>query len=185
MLTSQQVRCDRNSPACHNCTRLGVNCPGYGDSAILSQKDGSRQRLQDSVDFIYRASGVEKRRVGSCDECRRTKSRCSRTRPICKRCTRKGFTCKYNAKYDVSASAADADADATATGASLSPQPSTAAETSMLAAPSDGSGLVSTPESQSGARAVPLSSIPQHMHWYVCPIEIINEQQCAQTRLTR
>lgn len=160
MLTSQQVRCDRNSPACHNCTRLGVNCPGYGDStAILSQKDGSRQRLQDSVDFIYRSSGVEKRRVGSCDECRRTKSRCSRTRPVCKRCTRKGFTCKYNAKYD--ASVVD-------TAASPSPQPSTTAETSMLAAPSDGSGLVSTPGSQSGAMSMPLSSIPQHMHWYVC-----------------
>ncbi|KAL7965992.1 hypothetical protein HDV63DRAFT_397441 [Trichoderma sp. SZMC 28014] len=159
------VRCDRNSPACHNCTRLGVNCPGYSDpTAILSQKDGSRQRLQDSVDFIYRASGVEKRRVGSCDECRRTKSRCSRTRPICKRCTRKGFTCKYNAKYDASASVSAADAAATA--ASPSPQPSTAAEASMLAVPSDGSGLVSTPGSQSGTRAVPLSSIPQHMHWY-------------------
>lgn len=176
MLTAQQVRCDRNSPACHNCTRLGVNCPGYGDTAAtLSQKDGSRQRLQDSVDFIYRASGVEKRRVGSCDECRRTKSRCSRTRPVCKRCTRKGFTCKYNAKYDASASAAGTAAD------SPSPQPATAAETGMLAASSDGSGLVSTPGSQSETMAMPLSSIPQHMHWYVRPSERIDKQPCART----
>ncbi|KAL7918001.1 hypothetical protein ACQKWADRAFT_305390 [Trichoderma austrokoningii] len=151
---SRKVRCDRNTPACHNCTRLGVNCPGYSDTtATLSQRDGSRQRLQDSVDFIYRASGVEKRRVGSCDECRRTKSRCSRTRPVCKRCTRKGFMCKYNAKYD--APAAD-------TAASPSPQPTMAAEASMLPAPSNGSGLVSAPGSQSSTMAVP---IPQHMHW--------------------
>lgn len=172
MLTSQQVRCDRKSPTCHNCDRLGVNCPGYSDTtAILSQKDGSRQRLQDSVDFIYRASGVEKRRVGSCDECRRTKSRCSRTRPVCKRCTRKGFTCKYNAKYDASA------AGTSATATSQSPEPSTAAEPSIVAGPSDG-GLVSTPGSQPGSIAIPLSSsIPQHLQWYVHPRERQTSEQ--------
>jgi hypothetical protein len=175
VLTSQQVRCDRNSPTCHNCTRLGVNCPGYGDTtAILSQKDGSRQRLQDSVDYIYRASGVEKRKVGSCDECRRTKSRCSRTRPVCKRCTRKGFACKYNAKYDASA------AGTAGTAASPSPQPSTAADTSLLAASSNGSGLVSTPGSQPGTMGMALSSsIPKSMHWYVRPSKIMKEQHCA------
>lgn len=174
MLTPQQVRCDRKSPTCQNCDRLGVNCPGYSDTtAILSQKDGSRQRLQDSVDFIYRASGVEKRRVGSCEECRRTKSRCSRTRPVCKRCTRKGFTCQYSAKYDASA------AGTTATAASQSPPSSTAAEASILAGPSNGSGLVSTPGSQTDTISMPLSStILGPLQWYVLPAreEITNEQ---------
>ncbi|KAL7933105.1 hypothetical protein V8C35DRAFT_304933 [Trichoderma chlorosporum] len=142
---SRKVRCDRTTPTCRNCDRLGVNCPGYSDAAaVLSQKDGSRQRMQDSVDTIYRASGVEKRRVGSCDECRRTKSRCSRTRPICKRCTRKGFSCKYNAKYDAVAS--------------QSPASSMPVDDQMLITTTNRSGSVSTPGSQEGVIASTLSA---------------------------
>ncbi|KAL6690929.1 hypothetical protein J3F84DRAFT_397951 [Trichoderma pleuroticola] len=153
-----QVRCDRKTPTCHNCDRLGVNCPGYSDTAaILSHKDGSRQRIQDSVDTIYRASGVEKRKVGSCDECRRTKSRCSRTRPTCKRCVRKGFACKYNAKYDAKHDAA----------ASQSPSSSmpVLVDDQMLTT-SNRSGSVSTPGSQANLMAVSLSAqISPSLQW--------------------
>ncbi|KAK4067302.1 transcriptional regulator family: Fungal Specific TF [Trichoderma aggressivum f. europaeum] len=112
-------------------------------AATLSHKDGSRQRIQDSVDTIYRVSGVEKRKVGSCDECRRTKSRCSRTRPTCKRCVRKGFACKYNAKYDAAAS--------------QSPSSSMPVEDQMLTT-SNRSGSVSTPGSQANLMAGSLSA---------------------------
>lgn len=153
-----QVRCDRKTPTCHNCDRLGVNCPGYSDAAaILSHKDGSRKRIQDSVDTIYRASGVEKRKVGSCDECRRTKSRCSRTRPTCKRCVRKGFACKYNAKYDAKYDAA----------ASQSPSSSMPVDDQLLTT-SNRSGSVSTPGSQANLMAVSLSAqFPPSVQWYV------------------
>lgn len=105
----QQVRCDRASPTCRNCDQLGVRCPGYTEASSSASTHGpstgdrhhpSRQSIQASLEDIYRASGVEKRRVGSCDECRRSKSRCSRTRPECRRCMRRGFVCSYGAKYD-------------------------------------------------------------------------------------
>ncbi|KAL7810209.1 hypothetical protein V8C44DRAFT_332577 [Trichoderma aethiopicum] len=152
---SRKVRCDRNSPTCHNCNRLGVKCPGYSDLPVLSQKDGSRQRVQDSVDTIYRTSGVEKRKVGSCDECRRTKSRCSRSRPVCKRCMKKGFTCRYNPKYDAAAGQSSAS--------------------SMMAGQDQGltttalsrcSGSVSTPGSQNRRASVsPSTPIQPGFQW--------------------
>ncbi|KAL6874322.1 hypothetical protein HDV57DRAFT_504481 [Trichoderma longibrachiatum] len=144
---SRKVRCDRNSPTCHNCNRLGVKCPGYGDLPVLSQKDGSRQRVQDSVDTIYRASGVEKRKVGSCDECRRTKSRCSRSRPICKRCMKKGFTCRYNPKYDAAAGQSSASSMMAGQDQGLT-----------TTASSHCSGSVSSPGSQKRRTSVSLST---------------------------
>lgn len=155
-LPSHQVRCDRNSPTCRNCDRLGVKCPGYSDIPVLSQKDGSRQRIQDSVDTIYRASGVEKRKVGSCDECRRTKSRCSRSRPVCRRCMKKGFICKYNPKYD--AAVARSSAPALMAGQD---------HVLTATASSTRSGSVSTPGSQRGNSSVSLSMPLSHdFQWY-------------------
>ncbi|VUC20648.1 unnamed protein product [Clonostachys rosea] len=85
------VKCDRSLPHCTNCVRLGLNCPGY-DAETQSK---SRSELQKSAENIFKASGVEKRRVGSCSECRSSKHRCTRTRPSCRRCDVKGLACVY------------------------------------------------------------------------------------------
>ena len=53
-----------------------------------------------SAEAIFQQSGVEKRRVGSCEECRASKHRCSRTKPSCRRCVNKGLKCNYPDKAD-------------------------------------------------------------------------------------
>ncbi|KAH7165273.1 hypothetical protein EDB81DRAFT_778906 [Dactylonectria macrodidyma] len=88
---SRKVRCDRSLPACRNCSRLGVTCPGYDERC----ESASREQILKSAQHIFREAGVEKRRVGSCEECRTTKSRCSRTRPSCTRCTSRRLSCVY------------------------------------------------------------------------------------------
>ncbi|KAF4980458.1 hypothetical protein FDECE_17877 [Fusarium decemcellulare] len=50
-----------------------------------------------STEDIFKAAGVDKRRIGSCGECRSSKSRCTRTRPICQRCRARGLNCVYRA----------------------------------------------------------------------------------------
>lgn len=91
MCRSRKVRCDRSLPSCGNCDRLGVQCPGYDDD----NENVSRGQLMRSVQAIYNASGVEKRRFGSCEECRTTKNRCTKTRPSCRRCASRGLQCIY------------------------------------------------------------------------------------------
>ena len=91
---SRKVRCDRTPLQCQNCNRLGVRCPGY-DSAQVSVID-----LRRSVDGVYRASGIQKRRIGSCDECRRAKRKCSQAHPACRRCTQLSLTCVYPSRRD-------------------------------------------------------------------------------------
>lgn len=49
---------------------------------------------------IFKAAGVEKRRVGSCEECRASKHRCTKTRPSCRRCLVRKLTCVYPSKPD-------------------------------------------------------------------------------------
>lgn len=91
-----QVRCDRSLPDCRNCLRLGVPCPGYDrENEFISRKE-----LQKSADDIFRAAGVEKRKVGSCEECRASKHRCTKTRPACRRCILRNLTCYYPGKQD-------------------------------------------------------------------------------------
>jgi len=85
-----QVKCDKTVPACHNCGRLRVQCPGYEEHNRQSSAD-----VLSSVESVYRTSGVEKRRVGSCEECRRAKRRCCRSRPQCRQCSRRSQTCTY------------------------------------------------------------------------------------------
>lgn len=92
MFKPPQVKCDRRVPTCRNCDRLRITCPGYANL--------SREELQASVESVYRASGVERRRTGACEECRRIKSRCSRTRPVCHRCAQKKLECRYPPKFD-------------------------------------------------------------------------------------
>ncbi|KAH8652179.1 hypothetical protein BX600DRAFT_89412 [Xylariales sp. PMI_506] len=92
---SRKVRCDRTEPHCRNCIRLGVLCPGYDNSHAPI----SRSELQKSAEDIFRAAGLQQRRVGSCEECRTSKNRCSRTRPSCRRCLTRGLTCAYPVKY--------------------------------------------------------------------------------------
>lgn len=90
------MRCDRAAPSCRNCLRLGVRCPGYdGDDSAVS-----RGELVSSVEGIYRAAGVERRRIGSCIECRKTKSRCTRTRPTCQRCQQRTLACTYPSRSE-------------------------------------------------------------------------------------
>ncbi|KAJ6789952.1 hypothetical protein PWT90_10831 [Aphanocladium album] len=91
-----QVRCDRSLPDCRNCLRLGVPCPRYDrENEFISRKE-----LQKSADDIFRAAGVEKRKVGSCEECRASKHRCTKTRPACRRCILRNLKCTYPGKHD-------------------------------------------------------------------------------------
>ncbi|OAA39556.1 Fungal transcriptional regulatory protein [Beauveria brongniartii RCEF 3172] len=93
---SRKVRCDRSLPDCRNCLRLGVPCPGYDrENEFISRKE-----LQKSADDIFRAAGVEKRKVGSCEECRASKHRCTKTRPACRRCILRNLKCTYPGKQD-------------------------------------------------------------------------------------
>lgn len=85
-----QVKCDKSVPACHNCGRLGVQCPGYEEHNRQSSAD-----VLSSVETVYRTSGIEKRRVGSCEDCRKAKRRCCRSRPQCRQCIRRSQTCTY------------------------------------------------------------------------------------------
>ncbi|PNP54047.1 hypothetical protein THARTR1_05254 [Trichoderma harzianum] len=83
-------------PECRNCLRLGVGCPGFSPQSEFI----SRKEMQKSADDIFRAAGVEKRRVGSCEECRSSKHRCTKTRPSCRRCILRHLPCVYPSKPD-------------------------------------------------------------------------------------
>ncbi|QKD60317.2 uncharacterized protein FOBCDRAFT_244058 [Fusarium oxysporum Fo47] len=85
-----KVKCDGFIPSCQNCETLGVDCPGYKVAA------GTKSRLEGAtLETVYRASGVEKRRVGSCEACRRAKGRCDKARPACSRCLQRSLACRY------------------------------------------------------------------------------------------
>ncbi|KAL7934957.1 hypothetical protein V8C35DRAFT_279425 [Trichoderma chlorosporum] len=81
-------------PECRNCLRLGVGCPGFNPQSEFI----SRKEMQKSADDIFKAAGVEKRRVGSCEECRSSKHRCTKTRPSCRRCILRHLPCVYPSK---------------------------------------------------------------------------------------
>lgn len=83
-------------PECRNCVRLGVGCPGFSPQSEFI----SRKEMQKSADDIFKAAGVEKRRVGSCEECRSSKHRCTKTRPSCRRCILRNLPCIYPSKLD-------------------------------------------------------------------------------------
>ncbi|KAL7943541.1 hypothetical protein V8C42DRAFT_329365 [Trichoderma barbatum] len=83
-------------PECRNCLRLGVGCPGFSPQSEFI----SRKEMQKSADDIFKAAGVEKRRVGSCEECRSSKHRCTKTRPSCRRCILRHLPCIYPSKPD-------------------------------------------------------------------------------------
>ncbi|KAH7000660.1 hypothetical protein EDB80DRAFT_724325 [Ilyonectria destructans] len=104
---SRKVRCDRTIPSCRKCHRLGVTCPGYE----LDHGCISRSEMLKSTNDIFKAAGIEKRRVGSCHECRASKCRCTRTKPACQRCVAKCLKCVYHSKAgdqdDSSASPSD------------------------------------------------------------------------------
>ncbi|KAL7920929.1 hypothetical protein ACQKWADRAFT_297116 [Trichoderma austrokoningii] len=93
---SRKVRCDKTIPECRNCLRLGVGCPGFSPQSEFI----SRKEMQKSADDIFKAAGVEKRRVGSCEECRSSKHRCTKTRPSCRRCILRNLPCIYPSKLD-------------------------------------------------------------------------------------
>ncbi|KAJ0142973.1 Methyltransferase psoC [Fusarium oxysporum f. sp. albedinis] len=95
---SRKVKCDGFIPSCQNCETLGVDCPGYKEAA------GTKSRLEGAtLETVYRASGVEKRRVGSCEACRRAKGRCDKARPACSRCLQRSLACRYPQRQRTSA----------------------------------------------------------------------------------
>ncbi|KAI1023852.1 hypothetical protein LB504_005036 [Fusarium proliferatum] len=95
---SRKVKCDGVVPGCQNCDTLGIDCPGY------STPPGAQKKLEaDTLETVYRASGVEKRRVGSCEGCRRAKGRCDKVRPACSRCLQRSLVCRYPQKQRSSA----------------------------------------------------------------------------------
>ncbi|RFU75772.1 hypothetical protein TARUN_6531 [Trichoderma arundinaceum] len=75
---------------------IGVGCPGFSPQNEFI----SRKEMQKSADDIFKAAGVEKRRVGSCEECRSSKHRCTKTRPSCRRCILRNLPCIYPSKPD-------------------------------------------------------------------------------------
>ncbi|KAF5566557.1 regulator of drug sensitivity 1 [Fusarium napiforme] len=90
---SRKVKCDEAVPGCQNCQALGIECTGYSTLPEAQKRLGA-----DDLESMYRASGVEKRRVGSCEACKRAKGRCDKVRPACSRCLQKGLVCRYTQK---------------------------------------------------------------------------------------
>ncbi|KAK4234452.1 hypothetical protein C8A03DRAFT_47227 [Achaetomium macrosporum] len=88
---SRKIRCDKSVPNCRKCSRLGVTCPGYEPV----HGSMSRTEMLRSTEEIFKAAGIDKRRIGSCHQCRSSKSRCTRTRPTCQRCRSKRLNCVY------------------------------------------------------------------------------------------
>ncbi|KAF4463190.1 hypothetical protein FALBO_9980 [Fusarium albosuccineum] len=88
------VKCDRTTPSCLACRRLRISCPGYESRGPVSATN-----LDLSVEGIFRASGVQRRKVGSCESCYKAKIRCSKSRPACHRCAQRGNACVYPGKY--------------------------------------------------------------------------------------
>ncbi|KIM98673.1 hypothetical protein OIDMADRAFT_127853, partial [Oidiodendron maius Zn] len=65
---ARKVKCDERAPACLNCERLHLQCPGYGSGS------GATLRAE---------PGTERRRTyRSCKACRACKTRCSGERPV-------------------------------------------------------------------------------------------------------
>lgn len=91
-----QVRCDRTARKCCNCARLGVQCPGYSDRFTRL----SRSEIRSFVEDLYQTAGLSKRSIGSCKQCRQSKNKCSRNRPICHRCNQKSLGCIYRDQDD-------------------------------------------------------------------------------------
>ncbi|KAF5700071.1 regulator of drug sensitivity 1 [Fusarium globosum] len=57
---SRKVKCDGVVPGCQNCETLGIDCPGYS-----TLPEAQKKLEADTLETVYRAAGVEKRRVGS------------------------------------------------------------------------------------------------------------------------
>jgi len=69
-------------------------CPGF----LRQHENLSRKELRLAAESIYKASGVKKRRMGSCDACRTSKISCNKIRPACSRCVTRNIQCKYNSE---------------------------------------------------------------------------------------
>ncbi|KAI5777352.1 hypothetical protein EDC01DRAFT_405805 [Geopyxis carbonaria] len=85
----RKVKCDERPGGCTNCQRLEVPCPGYTAAPPA-------EHTEEMVEAIFAKAGRKRRRMlGSCKECRVTKSRCSGERPACERCLKKNARCEY------------------------------------------------------------------------------------------
>lgn len=91
-------------------------CPGYDEG----HQNIPRNQMVKSTEDIFRAAGKEKRRIGSCEQCRATKSLCTRNRPSCKRCILRGLSCVYRTKPDKSPTATRLSGRGTSIGGSQS-----------------------------------------------------------------
>lgn len=86
-----QVKCDKRASGCDNCQHIGVQCPGL----ISAEAEYSSSQVSNIVTRLFADAGVDRRKYGSCQECRTSKSKCSRDRPKCFRCERKSLHCSY------------------------------------------------------------------------------------------
>ncbi|RPB05635.1 hypothetical protein L873DRAFT_524812 [Choiromyces venosus 120613-1] len=86
----RKVKCDERPGACSNCQKLDIDCPGYSPL-------NSSEAPEETVSAIFARAGRKRRRmVGSCVDCRASKSKCSSDRPTCERCVKRGITCEYD-----------------------------------------------------------------------------------------
>jgi Fungal Zn(2)-Cys(6) binuclear cluster domain len=84
------VKCGEELEGCHNCQRVGINCPGYPSGSAHAGD------ARTAVNEIFEAAGITKREFGACQECRTTKNRCTKERPKCQRCQNKQQPCTYD-----------------------------------------------------------------------------------------
>ncbi|OTA81399.1 hypothetical protein M434DRAFT_211175 [Hypoxylon sp. CO27-5] len=98
---SRKVKCDKRPEGCLSCQHIGVRCPGYSKSKVSSDQTGDHG----TIDDIFRAAGIERRKNGACQECRHTKNKCDQARPQCQRCQVKSIPCIYIAKQKIARNA--------------------------------------------------------------------------------
>lgn len=117
--------------------------------------------MQKSADEIFRAAGVEKRKVGSCEECRASKHRCTKTRPACRRCILRNLNCTYPGKQDREPSASG----------SLSPGKQAHSSTSPKQEPRD---------SYTPMDVKPLRPDPDHRHFQPLNRQLAPQEESGQ-----
>ncbi|KAI1410536.1 fungal-specific transcription factor domain-containing protein [Hypoxylon sp. FL1857] len=115
---SRKVKCDKSPSGCLSCQQLGVRCPGYSKPNLSSDQTGD----DGTVDNIFRAAGIERRKNGACQECRNTKNKCNQARPQCQRCQMKSIPCIYTGKHKSVRNAVRSNTDDTRMDEDMSPR---------------------------------------------------------------
>jgi hypothetical protein len=71
-----------------------VACLGYN----LRDAASSQEEIRSDVDRVFQAASIQRKSNGACRTCRASKSRCSRDRPSCLGCIKKGSDCLYDVR---------------------------------------------------------------------------------------